>query len=90
MSDRPRTVLVTAHANRKSDPVYHLADGDGQPRCVSDADETYHSVARPEVPDRFRLCRTCDPQTHVSSGEGAVCDLLADLDPDDVGESETA
>ena len=81
---------MTVHASQKSDPVYHLADDDGRPRCVSDADETYRSVPRSELPERFRLCRTCDPETHVSSGEGAVCDLLADLDPEEVGESKIA
>lgn len=85
MSDPAKTVLVTVHAREKADPVYHLPDADGRPKCVTDADETYSAADRGELPARFRLCRTCDPDTHVRSGAGAVCDVLSDLDPDDVG-----
>lgn len=85
MSDPPETVLVTVHASQKVDPVYHLPDAEGTPRCVTEAVDTYAPTDRGDLDDRFRLCRTCDPERHVHSGGGAVCDVLSELDPEDVG-----
>jgi hypothetical protein len=91
VNDPPETVLVTVHASERSEPVFHLPDADsdtdGRPRCVTDADRTYSAIDRGDLPAGFRPCRTCDPDTHVRSGAGAVCDLLSDMDPGDVGGS---
>lgn len=82
----PETVLVAPVAGVHDDPVYHLPDRDGRPRCTGEDYGRYREVDADEIGDGFRCCRSCDPAVHVRNGGGALCDVLDDLDPDDVGE----